>query len=92
MPGWIAVVPIPDPDQQEETPTIVPTQFGFGVLKMSQGIESAIVVEKCDDAGGQLVIPFHEDDVVFYPNDRGVEIGDRTFIQLGSIIGYTGKE
>lgn len=89
MPGWIAAVPIPGGHEEGDsiqTETILGT-----IVRQTPGIMSALVVEVGEPLPGYPV-PFTAGAKVYYRDDSGITIGERTFIAQNTPICYEDGE
>lgn len=85
--GFMAVMVIPGSREGEEPEMVIGSIFhimGTG----NPGIVAGIVVEIGPPLPGQMEETFQEGDKVFFSADRGIPIGDRTFLAQSSPIGY----
>jgi hypothetical protein len=94
MPGWIAVAPIPEPD--EKAPCAVcgevhaegqhPVMQLLGAAGPPTKINSAVVLEVGD--APEHLVPFEVGSKVFYTDDRGITIGDCRFMLAQAVIAW----
>lgn len=94
MPGWVAIVEIPQGTVQEGSVKTEDVSLpGFGVLRAIKGVEpgisSAIVLE-CGFNPYTWDLPFGDGDTVFYQENSGFSIGDRSFIPMNQILCWKG--
>lgn len=98
MPGWISVMPIPVQEEvgegegegEEEAPMLVIGPFAFpaALPRPEAGIEAGIVIEM-GETSSAYPVPFSEHSKVFYPDDRGIQVGDRRFLTMANVIAWT---
>jgi len=93
MPGWIAVVPIPEP--KEEKPCSVCGEVHAAgqhpLVEMLGGgppvqVVSAVVVEVGE--APEHLVPFEAGATVFYTDGRGINIGDVRFMLAANVIAW----
>lgn len=88
MPGWLAVIPITDPNEnknqeEDETPSLLTL---IGVIPPNGPLVLAGIVVESNDHSPHSFTP--NETKVFFWADRGVTIGERTFILESSVICY----
>jgi len=91
MPGWIAVVPIPEPDESEKPPAERFTQFGPFLIDTGQQevkIVRAIVLEVGQLPGPEGLIPFEKDSTVYFTGEHGTLIGGVLFMLAQNVIAW----
>jgi hypothetical protein len=93
MPGWIAVVPIPEPKEEKPCATcgeVHPAGRHPLVEMLGGGPPVAVVRAVVLEVGEapEHVVPFGEGATVFYTDARGIDIGDCRFMPAANVIAW----
>lgn len=94
MPGWIAVMPMEmlrEEGKFEHHLFAHGEDFVAGVLAQSDGIQAGIVLEigpLPDEVMENDLVPYAVNATVYWPDSKGIKIGDYTYLQAPSVIAW----